>query len=1068
MQIIKQDGSILHIYFENPINKIEKLYIKNEFNSLTLEKTNGDLHFKIDLVEVAKQFIQYENKKIYIIVEESTPILTTQSNLKVTNSQSEVSGLTEVLIDDSENIKIQPYITRNGYLHLSLDDVDLNKTYFSRRHIDTLKINNSEAIIEGQFATLNSTLKDVQLLIKTRLTDREKFVNINLEEIGKTKNASTYNFSVDIYKDLIEFMKYEYKNEDIIDIYLSIKVLESSENLRIKIGNPRIMAEKLLKGEIITEFNGNIVSLTPYFTMKGRNLSFRINTYDIDSYLTYVDELKRPKRPNFLKKENQKIWVIGEKSYKAQDNGYHFFKYMRTYHPDKPVYYIIEKDSKEAENVLPFGNVIFYNSAEHFKIMIKADYICTTHHPELIYPTTSDIYTRKIKAVKVFLQHGVLGTKNLSNINGNQLKDFNVDLFITSSSREKEIVVRDLNFFSNQVAVTGLARFDELFNPNVEVKNQILIIPTWRDWLTSIDRLQTSEYLKRMNDLLHSQKLKEIANKGTDIIFCLHPNMQPFIDYFDVPSYVTSIKQGDIDVQKLIKESKLMITDYSSVAFDFSFLNKPVIYYQFDRNEFLGKEASHIDIEKELPGIIVNAQDKLERELDNIQKKQFKIDEALEKRIDRFIAYKDRNNCERIFDAITNFRETSKVKSKIKYDILSQHAVNRFRKDKKYFKVMEKFNTGLTRLLPVKKDLIVFESNVGKLVGDSPKFIYDELKKYNKKYQIVWATNTLYPFNDPNVKTVKRLSPEYFYYLSRAKYWINNQNFPHYLRKHKDTIYIQTWHGTPLKKMLNDVETFQGRDANYKNRVNQAIKNWDYLISPSPYASACFKTAFDFKNEILEIGYPRNDVFYNVENTDMTEKKKLIKQKLGIESNKKIILYAPTFRDDEINKAKKHIINLKLDLPRLKESIGDEYILILRPHIIISNALNLSESLNDFVVDGTKYPEISDLYLITDICITDYSSVMFDFANTKKPLLFFTYDLEFYKNKLRGFYFDFEKEAPGPLIKTNDGLIEAIKNITNVQEEYDDKYQVFYNRFCTFEKGIASKTIVDKFFKQDC
>lgn len=158
----------------------------------------------------------------------------------------------------------------------------------------------------------------MQLLIKKRPTDRETFVNINHEEIGKTKNASTYNFSVDIYKDLIEFMKYEYKNEDIIDIYLSIKVLESSENLRIKIGNPRIMAEKLLKGEIITEFNGNIVSLTPYFTMKGRNLSFRINTYDIDRYLTYVDELKRSKRPNFLKKENQKVWVIGEKSYKAQ------------------------------------------------------------------------------------------------------------------------------------------------------------------------------------------------------------------------------------------------------------------------------------------------------------------------------------------------------------------------------------------------------------------------------------------------------------------------------------------------------------------------------------------------------------------------------------------------------------------------------------------------------------------------------------------------------------------------------------------------------------------------------
>ncbi|RIO55831.1 CDP-glycerol glycerophosphotransferase family protein, partial [Staphylococcus hominis] len=142
-----------------------------------------------------------------------------------------------------------------------------------------------------------------------------------------------------------------------------------------------------------------------------------------------------------------------------------------------------------------------------------------------------------------------------------------------------------------------------------------------------------------------------------------------------------------------------------------------------------------------------------------------------------------------------------------------------------------------------------------------------------------------------------------------------------------------------------------------------------------------------------------------------------------------------------------------------------EYILILRPHIIISNALHLDETLDDFVINAAKYPEISDLYLISDICITDYSSVMFDFANTKKPLLFFTYDLEFYKNQLRGFYFDFENEAPGPLIKTNDELIESIKNINDVQINYQEKYKQFYNRFCTFEKGVAAKIIVDKFFK---
>ena len=144
--------------------------------------------------------------------------------------------------------------------------------------------------------------------------------------------------------------------------------------------------------------------------------------------------------------------------------------------------------------------------------------------------------------------------------------------------------------------------------------------------------------------------------------------------------------------------------------------------------------------------------------------------------------------------------------------------------------------------------------------------------------------------------------------------------------------------------------------------------------------------------------------------------------------------------------------------------ILNEYILIIRPHIIISNALKLDDSLSDFVINGASYNEISDLYLISDICITDYSSVMFDFANTRKPLLFFTYDLEYYKEQLRGFYFDFEKEAPGPLIKENKELIEAIKNIDNIEKQYEDKYNQFYNRFCTFESGQSAKKIVDKFF----
>lgn len=1060
MQIIKQKDSILHIDFKEHQRNITKVYVKNEFDSLTYESKKGELHFEIDLKEVASYFEKYETKKIYIVIEEAGPILTTQKNLKV-NNNTEVYNLSEVINNQST---IHPYITKNGYLHLSMNEYAPNKIFFSRRHIDNIKINNHEALIEGQFSILNSRLEHCNILIKTRFTEKEKSIKLTPKYVGNNKNSSKYNFSIDIYDELINFIKYPFDNGDVIDIFLDIKVRESLNSIQIKIGNPRIAAEWFLKGEIITDFQNEVVSITPYLTMKGRNLSFRLNRYSLDSYLSYIESVKKLNLKYMMKNKGNKIWVIGEKSYKAQDNGFHFFKYMRTHHPEIPAFYIIEKDSKEAKNVLPFGNVIFYKSPEHFDIMLKADYICTTHHPELLYPTNSKIYTRKIKATKVFLQHGVLGTKNLTNINGNQLKDFNVDLFITSSSREKEIVVKDLKFDENQVKVTGLSRFDELFKPNVEVKKQILIIPTWRDWLTNLEQLKDSEYLERMNHLLYSPKLKEIAEKGTKIIFCLHPNMQPFIHYFDVPSYVTSIKQGDVDVQKLIKESQLMITDYSSVAFDFSFLNKPVIYYQFDKERFLGKEPSHIDIEKELPGIIVNSQEEIEKELIRLENNNYSISSSIKSKADQFVKYRDEKNSKRIFEEVLKYKSKNKIKSQIKYNILTQHMTNRFRKDKRYFKVMDKFNTIMTKVTPVKKDLIVFESNIGKSVSDSPKIIYDEIRKHTDKYKIVWVTNKQYPFNDPNVISVKRLSPEYYYYLSRAKYWINNQNFPHYITKSKDTVYIQTWHGTPLKKMLNDVESFEGRSEDYKFRVNHAIKYWDYLISPSPYASECFKSAFNFKKEILEVGYPRNDIFYSNDKIALEEKQKLIKQKLGIHDNRKIILYAPTFRDDEINKAKKHVINLKIDLQKFKENFSNEYILIIRPHIIISNALKLDDSLSDFVINGASYNEISDLYLISDICITDYSSVMFDFANTKKPLLFFTYDLEYYKEQLRGFYFDFEKEAPGPLIKENEELIEAIKNINNIEKQYEDKYTQFYNRFCTFESGHSAKTIVDKFF----
>lgn len=238
MQIINQEGSILHITFEEFQNNISKIYVKNEFDSITYESSNKK--FEIDLKEVACHFEKYETKKIYIVIEEKGPILTTQKNLKVNNNKFLVCNLSEI---NNNNVIIHPYITKNGYLHLAMSEYNPNKIYFSRRHIDNIKINNHEALIEGQFSILNSHLEFCNILIKTRFTEKEKIVKLNTTHTSNSKNTSKYNFSVDIYDELINFIKYPFDNGDVIDIYLDVKVQESLSSMQIKLGNPRIMTE---------------------------------------------------------------------------------------------------------------------------------------------------------------------------------------------------------------------------------------------------------------------------------------------------------------------------------------------------------------------------------------------------------------------------------------------------------------------------------------------------------------------------------------------------------------------------------------------------------------------------------------------------------------------------------------------------------------------------------------------------------------------------------------------------------------------------------------------------------
>lgn len=328
---------------------------------------------------------------------------------------------------------------------------------------------------------------------------------------------------------------------------------------------------------------------------------------------------------------------------------------------------------------------------------------------------------------------------------------------------------------------------------------------------------------------------------------------------------------------------------------------------------------------------------------------------------------------------------------------------------------------------------------------------------YDKYYRFVWSYkgNLKIPGN-PII--VNRDCEDYYKYLATSKYLINNISFS-LKEKRKGAIYLQTTHGTPLKYMGIDIKNKSSKIV--KGEIVKEPKNWNYLIASNQYAHDIFKRAFRFKNKILDTGYPANDVFYN-ENKENKVKK--IKKLLNITSNKKIILYAPTFRDIKKNIEGEHCFEIPLNLNKLYEKFNDEYIILLRLHYLISDNIELDDKLKNFTINVSDYDDIHELLLIADMLITDYSSVFFDYAHSKKPILFFIPDFDEYKST-RGIYLDIDKDFPGPHFSNNEGLIKGIENIEKIEEDYKDKYKTFYRTYCALSHGNSSKKVIEEVFE---
>lgn len=372
-------------------------------------------------------------------------------------------------------------------------------------------------------------------------------------------------------------------------------------------------------------------------------------------------------------------------------------------------------------------------------------------------------------------------------------------------------------------------------------------------------------------------------------------------------------------------------------------------------------------------------------------------------------------------------------------------------------------------LVSIDDHLVIFISFHGRGYSDNPRAIYEQMRNDPrfKDYRFIWFIKNHKEKNIdiPGAEVKEYFSFPYFYYMSKAKYWIINCKMPTYICKKPEQIYLQTWHGTPLKRLAHDIiapedATFYRSGVSFDKMCKSYdidVERYNYMISPNKFCTEVFQTSFQINRErLIETGYPRNDFITNATAEDVG----LLKKKFGLPLDKKIILYAPTWRDNSYV-ASGYTFELEADFHKWKDILGDDYVVVFKPHYLIINKYEGDHSLEGFLYSISANAEINELYVLSDVLITDYSSVFFDYAVLNRPIYFYMYDLEQYKGELRGFYLDIYTELPGKIYENEAEMLTDVRN-----QVYDYSFlETFNERFNLEQTGNCAQKVIDIVFK---
>lgn len=344
--------------------------------------------------------------------------------------------------------------------------------------------------------------------------------------------------------------------------------------------------------------------------------------------------------------------------------------------------------------------------------------------------------------------------------------------------------------------------------------------------------------------------------------------------------------------------------------------------------------------------------------------------------------------------------------------------------------------------------LILFIAFGGKKFDDSPKAIYEAMladKRFDN-YEIVWAFNNPSLISIPKGKIVKTDTIAYFITALKARVWITNSSVERGLSfKGKHTFYFDTWHGTPIKKMGSDILS---TNSSFKGRGKWKV---DDFTCQGKYEADIFGNVFQTigRDRMHVIGLPRNDIYAHYTREYMLS----LRREMGISEDKKVILYAPTFREYDKAESMAVKISIPMNLEKWRHCLGDEYVLLFRAHYEVAQGLNIKD--DDFVREMSAYPQLEDLMIVSDLLISDYSSIFFDYSIMHKPMLCFVYDYERYAAN-RGMYFDIRKWLPSAT--NEDDMIRLIKK-TDI--DVIDEYIINFQKEFVSAFGDASQKSLD-------